>query len=99
MKKQGFVLMTCSVCGGKGHNKRYHQRLDAPQEAKLVPRRSNTTSRNEVQPPRPQPSEFQFMPAPGLVVANATEYDWSDPSLAKRGYLGIENIPIQRKCK
>ncbi|XP_022889642.1 uncharacterized protein LOC111405125 [Olea europaea var. sylvestris] len=51
MKKQGFVLMTCSVCGGKGHNKRYHQGPDAPQEAKPMPRRSNTTSRNEVQPP------------------------------------------------
>ncbi|KAL2516724.1 Uncharacterized protein Adt_12971 [Abeliophyllum distichum] len=32
MKKKGSVVMTCSVCGLTGHNKRYHEKKDAPHE-------------------------------------------------------------------
>ncbi|KAL2540374.1 Uncharacterized protein Adt_01352 [Abeliophyllum distichum] len=30
MRRKGQVVMTCSECGLKGHNKRYHSRADAP---------------------------------------------------------------------
>ncbi|KAL2505671.1 Uncharacterized protein Adt_21292 [Abeliophyllum distichum] len=32
LKKKGSVVMTCSVCGLTGHNKRYHDKEDAPHE-------------------------------------------------------------------
>lgn len=33
MKREDGVKMTCNVCGLTGHNKRYHERDDAPVEA------------------------------------------------------------------
>ncbi|KAL2525338.1 Uncharacterized protein Adt_10392 [Abeliophyllum distichum] len=32
LKRKGQVVMTCSECGLQGHNKRYHLRLDAPND-------------------------------------------------------------------
>ncbi|KAL2491841.1 Uncharacterized protein Adt_27469 [Abeliophyllum distichum] len=32
MKKKDCVVMTCSVCELTGHNKKYHEQDDAPQE-------------------------------------------------------------------
>ncbi|KAL2491218.1 Uncharacterized protein Adt_26846 [Abeliophyllum distichum] len=56
---------------------------DRSSKAKLVHRRSNKSSRNEVQPPPPPPSEFQFMPTPQLGLTNTTQYDMSNHSLTK----------------
>ncbi|XP_022852585.1 uncharacterized protein LOC111374185 [Olea europaea var. sylvestris] len=89
---------------------RSNQINDDNLRAKLVPRRSNTSPRYEVQPPPPpSASEFQFMPTPGLGLTNDAQYDWSAPPLTEPGssmtvkgmltrafvQIPTENIPVQ----
>ncbi|KAL2497102.1 hypothetical protein Adt_22652 [Abeliophyllum distichum] len=58
--------MTCSECGQKGHNKRYHLRADAPTDGKLTPKRGSTSASNQ----EPQ-SIFKFIQTPGVDMRHA----------------------------
>ncbi|KAL2557786.1 uncharacterized protein Fot_02525 [Forsythia ovata] len=49
--------------------------------AKLVPRRPITSLGDEVEQLPPPPSEFQFMPTPGIGLTNDVHVDKSGPSL------------------
>ncbi|KAL2481118.1 Uncharacterized protein Adt_34084 [Abeliophyllum distichum] len=49
LKKYGTMIMTCSICGGTGHNKRYHQRPDAPNEEWLAHNLYHTCSQRSSQ--------------------------------------------------
>ncbi|KAL2521464.1 uncharacterized protein Fot_25387 [Forsythia ovata] len=49
--------------------------------AKLVPRRPNTSSGDEVEPLPPPPSKFQFMPTPGIGLTKDAHVDKTGPSL------------------
>ncbi|KAL2456593.1 Uncharacterized protein Adt_46726 [Abeliophyllum distichum] len=50
-------------------------------KAKLVPMRPNTSAGDEVEPQPPPPSEFQFMPTPGIGLTKDALVDISGPSL------------------
>ncbi|KAL2522322.1 hypothetical protein Fot_26245 [Forsythia ovata] len=63
MKRKGQVVMTCSECGLRGHNKRYHLRPEAPSDGKLVPNRGNEGISSQPQETRPV---YHFMPTLGL---------------------------------
>ncbi|KAL2480187.1 SWIM-type domain-containing protein [Abeliophyllum distichum] len=79
LKKKGSVVMMC-ICRLTGHNKRYHERDDAPHETKLQLRRSNRkcTTAPGLQPP---PSEFQFIPTPGVGLSNTDMYNKASPTI------------------
>ncbi|KAL2523921.1 Uncharacterized protein Adt_08975 [Abeliophyllum distichum] len=64
MKKHGTVTMTCSICGLTGHNKRYHDKHDTPQQDWLGPdaasqtmsQKSASTAKGKLQPRRSKKS-------------------------------------------
>ncbi|KAL2541323.1 Uncharacterized protein Adt_02301 [Abeliophyllum distichum] len=110
MKKHGTVTMTCSVCGLSGHNKRYHDTHDAPQQDWFGPaavsqnesQTSASTAKGKLQPRRsqqsaaaatskPAPSEFHFMPTPGIIPANSDLYTTEGPAPAMQP-TGMENV-------
>ncbi|KAL2549537.1 uncharacterized protein Fot_11067 [Forsythia ovata] len=62
-------------------SQRSSQIYEGRSRAKLVPRRPNTSSGDEVEPLPPPPSEFQFMPTPGIGLTKDAQVDKSGPSL------------------
>ncbi|KAL2533642.1 Uncharacterized protein Adt_06993 [Abeliophyllum distichum] len=71
MKRAGTVTMTCGLCGLSSHNKRYHDRRNASNEAKLQPRRSTKSASSQSH--EPQQAEFQFMASPGIIPQHISD--------------------------
>ncbi|CAA3009280.1 Hypothetical predicted protein [Olea europaea subsp. europaea] len=65
--------MTCSLCGERGHNKRYHSRSDAPA---IVDRGSQaSTEHNPV-----EKHSFHFIPTPMVTQESRSSYLESGPT-------------------